>query len=80
MCLRNQHVQRIREEALMGDVALNASVKLHEEAAEHAQRARHEQLELDLAMGQNPVPLVNIKIDGKLVNGCSSTQIWYYRF
>lgn len=38
----NQHVKRIREEALMGDVALNASVKLHEEAAEHAQRARHE--------------------------------------
>lgn len=38
----NQHVKRIREEALMGDVALNASVKLHEEAAEHAQKARHE--------------------------------------
>ena len=37
---------RIREEALMGDVALNASVKLHEEAAEHAQKARHEQLEI----------------------------------
>ena len=30
----------------MGDVALNASVKLHEEAAEHAQKARHEQLEI----------------------------------
>ena len=37
---------RIREEALMGDVALNASVKLHMEAAEHARQARHEQLEL----------------------------------
>eukprot|EP00435_Cladocopium_sp_Y103_P049675 s945_g15.t1 len=40
--LKNQHVKRIREEAVMGDAALNASVKLHEEATEHARQARHE--------------------------------------
>ena len=30
---------------------------------------------VDMVMGQNPVPLVNINL-----NGCSSTHIWYYRF